>query len=137
MASKELELLKTYKEKYTFASQVNGDRLPSYKTNEMLEPIKTALKDKEDYDELCKSFGVTFPQLREALVLYKTFDIEKAKKREQALEIIRKTISTDLHFDYEEDTERWYVWIDCEDYQVYIFEGQGKEEYDLLKEVLL
>ena len=68
---------------------------------------------------------------------YRTKQYAAIEEELKALEIVRKTISTDLHFDYEEDTERWYVWVDCEGYQVYIFEGQGKEAYDLLREVLL
>jgi len=61
---------------------------------------------------------------------------DEAYKKARAFDILKKTISTDLHFNYEEDTKHWSVWIDCEGYQVYVFEGQGKENYDLLKEVL-
>lgn len=42
--SKGLELLKAYENKYTFASQFNGDRLPYYQTIKMLEPIEKELK---------------------------------------------------------------------------------------------
>ena len=40
---KGLELLEKYENKYTFASQFNGDRLPDYQTRKMLEPIEREL----------------------------------------------------------------------------------------------
>lgn len=63
-------------------------------------------------------------------------ELKDKEKKDKFAEIIKKSIYVELNFEYDEDTERWYVWVDCEGYQVSIFEGQGKEEYDLLKEVL-
>lgn len=95
-------------------------------------------KSLKAFNKICKnlnSYEFTDEYKKNKKLIIDT--LKDKKKKDKFVEIVRKTISTDLHFDYEEDTERWYVWIDCEGCQVYIFEGQGKEQYDLLKEVLV
>lgn len=120
--SKGLELLKTYEDKYTFASQFNGDRLPDYQTREMLEPIEKELQEGEEYRLKYSQTHIALCKLRE----------EKTKK-EQALEIIKKKGIFVNGLIKSKDLEEYNIL--CLNHGM--TELPTQEEYDLLKEVLI
>lgn len=65
---------------------------------------------------------------------YRWFNrIETALK---TLEIIKKLFKGHLNIDYDKNHDFYEIWISTEYEDIVIASGQGKEEFDLLKEVL-
>ena len=97
---KGLELLKTYEDKYTFASQFNGDRLPDYQTRKMLEPIEKELKERENLatmcDELAELVGL---KDKDYLVLKEVIKkaLEKGKEDEKMVGIFKNALTIEHH----------------------------------------
>ena len=95
---------------------------------EAVDVIEQELKDKEDYDKLCEEFRVSFPQLREALVLYRCFDIESNNKKLKALELIKeKCVVSFAKENPKDDFARTRYTTDN------YYKTVSDEEYDLLK----
>lgn len=85
--------------------------------------IETALKENE---ELKTSYLNNLLNEKSKEYIYKKL---------KALEIIKKHFKGLLKIDYDEEHEFYEIWVENEYKDVFVIaSGQGKEEYDLLKE---
>ena len=106
-------------------------RIVKYPLIQYVEVIETALKN---YEKTKKELKLRIQQNGELVS-----QLAQNDKKLKALEIIKKEIGDCLEFYWDEEHDYGEVWCiqNEEESRVLIASANSKEEYDLLKEVLL